>query len=397
MSTTSSPRPQGPLAGTKIIEFGGIGPGPLCSMLLSDAGATVLRLDRQTASGLGVPRGQNYDVQRRGRQSLAIDLKNPAAKEAILKLVESADGVLDPFRPGTLEKLGLGPDVLLARNPRLVFTRITGWGQSGPMAKTAGHDINYLSITGVLDAIGPKDGRPCPPLNVVADMGAGAMFSAFGMLAAIISARNTGRGQVVDSAMCDGSAYLAAGVFGMLQEGNFELQRESNLLDGGAPFYGTFETSDGLYMAIGAIERKFFDIAMDKLDIDGSVWGNHLDKIHWPQMMAQIKAAFATKTRDQWSTIFEGCDACVSPVLNFTEAMSYPHNVARNNLPEFNGVNQPAPAPVFCGTPGAIQFPPPRFGEHSEQSLSEWGFSDAEIAELQRQDAIGSDGYTANT
>lgn len=397
MSYETLGNPQGPLTSIKIIEFGGIGPGPLCSMLLSDAGATIVRLDRQSPSGLGVPRGQNYDIQRRGRQSLAIDLKNPAAKEAILKLVESADAVLDPFRPGTLEKLGLGPDVLLARNPKLVFTRITGWGQTGPMAKTAGHDINYLSISGVLDAIGPKDGRPCPPLNVVADMGAGAMFSAFGTLAAIISARTTGRGQVVDSAMCDGSAYLAAGVFGMLQEGNYQLQRESNLLDGGAPFYGTFETSDGLYMAIGAIERKFFDVAMDKLGIDSSGWGNHMDKVHWPEMMAQIKTAFAGKTRDQWTTIFADCDACVSPVLNFTEAMSFPHNVARNNFPDVNGVKQPAPTPVFSGTPGAIQFPPPRFGEHTEQSLSEWGFSDAEIAELKNQKAIGSDGYTANT
>ena len=386
----------GPLTGINIIEFGGIGPGPLCSMLLSDAGARVLRLDRQQPSGLGVPRSPDYDVQRRGRQSLAIDLKDPNAKQVILKLIDNADAVLDPFRPGTLEKLGLGPDVLLARNPRLVVTRITGWGQTGPLATSAGHDINYLSISGILAAIGPKDSRPCPPLNVVADMGAGAMFSAFGTLAAIISARDTGKGQVIDSAMCDGSAYLASGMFGLYEEGNYELQRESNILDGGAPFYRTYETADGAYMAIGAVERKFFDLALEKLGIDGSTWADHRDKTLWPDMQIQLEAAFASKSRDQWCTIFEGSDACVSPVLNFDEATSYPHNVARNNLPTVNGVRQPGPTPVFLGTPGAIQFPPPKFGEHSEVALSDWGFDATEIDAIKEQGIIGTDGYSQN-
>ncbi len=396
MSTQHSFPGSGPLSGLKIIEFGGIGPGPLCSMLLSDAGATVLRLDRPAPSGLGVPRGQQYDIQRRGRKSVAIDLKHPAAKNVVLKLAQQADAVLDPFRPGTLEKLGLGPDVLLACNPRLVLTRTTGWGQSGRLAQSAGHDINYLSITGVLAAIGPKEGRPVPPLNLVADMGAGAMFSAFGTLAAIICARNTGAGQVVDAAMCDGSAYLAAGMFGLWQEGAQVLERESNMLDGGAPFYGTYKTSDGLYMAIGAIERKFFDIAMTILGIDGSQWENHRDQGLWPEMQRQIGAAFASKTRAQWSAVFENTDACVSPVLNFEEAMSYPHNLDRNGFHTINNVRQPAPAPVFQGTPGAIQFPPPAFGAHTDEALAEWGFCQGEISELLDSRAIGAAGYPQN-
>ncbi len=397
MSTHRPFQASGPLCGLKIIEFGGIGPGPLCSMLLSDAGATVLRLDRPTPSGLGVPRGQDYDIQRRGRKSVAIDLKHPAAKNVVLKLAQQADAVLDPFRPGTLEKLGLGPDVLLARNPKLVLTRTTGWGQTGRLAKSAGHDINYLSITGVLAAIGPKEGRPVPPLNLVADMGAGAMFSAFGTLAAIICARNTGVGQVVDAAMCDGSAYLAAGMFGLLQEGAYVLERESNMLDGGAPFYGTYKTSDGLYMAIGAIERKFFDIAMATLDIDASQWKNHRDQNLWPEMQRQISAAFASKTRQQWSDIFENTDACVSPVLDFEESMNYPHNVDRNGFQTINNVRQPGPSPAFQGTPGAIQCPPPALGEHTDEALAEWGFSQEEISELNNSRAIGTEGYTQNT
>ncbi len=394
MSSTQPAR--GPLAGIKVIEFGGIGPGPLCAMLLADAGATVLRLDRREPSGLGVPRGQDYDIQRRGRKSVATDLKHPAAKTVVLELAASADAILDPFRPGTLEKLGFGPDVLLAVNPRLVYTRITGWGQDGPLSHSAGHDINYLSITGVLAAIGPADSRPCPPLNVVADMGAGAMFSAFGTLAAILSARATGKGQVVDSAMCEGSAYLAAGMFGLYEEGAYELRREANMLDGGAPFYRTYDTADGEYMAIGAIERKFFDIALDKLGIDGSYWKNHRDKSLWPAMHEQMAAAFASKTRAEWAAIFEGSDACVSPVLNFEEAMKYHHNVARDNFPRVNGVRQPGPAPRFLGTPSAIQFPPPAFGAHTDEALADWGFSAQEIAALNEKNAIGTGGYRQN-
>jgi len=366
-------------------------------MLLADAGATVLRLDRQEPSGLGVPRGQDYDIQRRGRKSVATDLKHPAAKAAVLKLVASADAILDPFRPGTLEKLGLGPDVLLAANPRLVYTRITGWGQDGPLSQSAGHDINYLSITGVLAAIGPADSRPCPPLNVVADMGAGAMFSAFGTLAAILSAQATGKGQVVDSAMCEGSAYLAAGMFGLYEEGAYELRREANMLDGGAPFYRTYATADGEYMAIGAIERKFFDIALDKLGIDGKVWKDHRDKSLWPAMHEQMATAFASKSRAEWAAIFENSDACVSPVLNFEEAMNHHHNVARDNFKCVNSVRQPGPAPRFLGTPSAIQFPPPAFGAHTDEALADWGFSAQEIAALHEQKAIGTEGYRQNT
>jgi len=389
MKNDQTHSPTGPLTGINIIELGGIGPGPLCSMLLSDAGANVLRLDRQAPSGLGLEREIQYDVQRRGRKSVAIDLKNPAAREVVLKLVERADAVLDPFRPGVLEKLGLGPDVLLARNPEIVLTRITGWGQTGPLAKSAGHDINYLSITGVLAAIGPKNGRPCPPLNLVADMGAGAMFSAFGTLAAIIDARRSGKGQVVDAAMCDGAAYLASGMFGWCAEGSYDFQRESNMLDGGAPFYGTYETSDGHYMAIGAIEKKFFDMTMDKLGIDARQWEDHHDKSGWPEMARQIGAAFLRGARSEWCEIFEGTDACVSPVLNFEEATSHHHNVARNNLLDFDGFHQPAPAPVFSKTPGAIQCAPPEFGAHTETALAEWGLSKEDIAELSRQKAIG--------
>jgi len=367
---------QGPLTGLKIVEFAGIGPGPFCGMLLSDLGADVVRIDRK-----GPGRGSPTDVTGRGRRSVALDLKDPAAIEACLKLAEKADVLFEGFRPGVMERLGLGPDVALKRNPKLVYGRMTGWGQTGPLSQAAGHDMNYIAITGALHAIGTED-KPVPPLNLVGDFGGGALYLAFGLLAGVIQARETGKGQVVDCAMSDGAASLMAMFYGMKAAGGMKDERRANLLDGGAHFYDTYQCSDGKWISVGSIEPQFYALLLEKTGIKDPEFARQMDRTAWPDLRAKLAAVIATKTRDEWTAIMGGTDVCFAPVLTLEEAPKHPHNAARQTFVEVAGVTQPAPAPRFSATPGAIQGPPPAIGAHSEEALADWGLSKAEIERL---------------
>jgi alpha-methylacyl-CoA racemase len=368
---------QGPLTGLKIVEFAGIGPGPFCGMLLSDLGADVIRIDRKGGGRGGSP----TDVTSRGRRSVALDLKSPAAIETCLKLFESADAVFEGFRPGVMERLGLGPDVALNRNPKLVFGRMTGWGQTGPYANAAGHDMNYIAITGALHAIG-TDEKPIPPLNLVGDFGGGALYLAFGLLAGVISARETGKGQVIDCAMSDGAASLMAMFYGFKAAGGWREQRRSNLLDGGAHFYDTYQCSDGKWISIGSIEPQFYALLLEKTGITDPEFARQMDRSAWPSLREKLAAAIGEKTQADWCQIMDGTDVCFAPILDLDEAPKHKHNVARQTFVEVAGVTQPAPAPRFSATPGAIQGPPPAIGAHDHEALSDWGFSEAEIAAL---------------
>jgi alpha-methylacyl-CoA racemase len=367
---------QGPLTGLKIVEFAGIGPGPFCGMLLSDLGADVVRIDRKGGRG-----GAPSDITARGRRSVALDLKNPAAIEACLKLLEQADAVFEGFRPGVMERLGLGPDVAMQRNPRLVYGRMTGWGQTGPYANAAGHDMNYIAITGALHAIGTTD-KPVPPLNLVGDFGGGALYLAFGLLAGVIQARETGKGQVIDCAMSDGAASLMAMFYGFKASGMWQEQRRSNLLDGGAHFYDTYQCSDGRWISIGSIEPQFYALLLEKTGIDDPEFQKQHDRSAWPGLHDKLAAVIATKTQDEWCRIMDATDVCFAPVLDLDAAPKHPHNVARKTFVQVAGVTQPAPAPRFSVTPGAIQGPPPAVGAHDREALADWGFSPAEIDAL---------------
>ena len=362
---------QGPLTGIKIIEFAGIGPGPFCGMLLSDLGADVVRIDRAGKNRPGTP----VDVMSRGKRSIALDLKNQDEIETALKLLEQADGMIEGFRPGVLERLGLGPDVVLKRSPKLVYGRMTGWGQHGALSHAAGHDLNYIAITGALHAMGDGDGRPRPPLNLVGDYGGGALYLAFGMMAAIINVKNGGEGQVIDCAMSDGAASLATMFYGMKAMGMWTDEREANLLDGGAHFYDTYECSDGKWVSIGSIEPQFYAILLEKAGITDPAFGAQMDRSKWPELKDKMIAVIKTKTRDEWCAIMEGTDICFAPVLSLSEAPSYQHNVDRGTFVEIQGVTQPAPAPRFSKTPGAIQSSPAGIGEHSDEILKDWGIS----------------------
>ncbi|WP_397420026.1 CaiB/BaiF CoA transferase family protein [Phenylobacterium sp.] len=373
---------QGPLTGLKIVEFAGIGPGPFCGMLLSDLGADVVRIDRK-----GQGRGAPSDVTSRGRRSVALDLKRPEAVEACLKLMDAADGIIEGFRPGVMERLGLGPDVALKRNPRLVFGRMTGWGQTGPYAQAAGHDMNYIAITGALHAIG-TDEKPVPPLNLVGDFGGGALYLAFGLLAGIIQARETGRGQVVDCAMSDGAASLMAMFYGMKGAGIWKEQRRSNLLDGGAHFYDTYQCKGGGWISIGSIEPQFYALLLEKTGINDPEFQRQHDRAAWPSLRAKLADVIATKTREEWTEIMGATDVCFAPILDLDEAPRHPHNVARETFVDVAGVIQPAPAPRFSATPGAIQGPPPAIGAHDEAALTDWGFSAADIGALRGAGAL---------
>lgn len=373
---------QGPLTSLKIVEFAGIGPGPFCGMLLSDLGADVVRIDRK-----GQGRGAPSDITSRGRRSVGLDLKSPAAIEACLKLIESADVVFEGFRPGVMERLGLGPEVCLKRNPKLVYGRMTGWGQTGPYSQAAGHDMNYIAITGALHAIGTKD-KPVPPLNLVGDFGGGALYLAFGLLAAVIHARQSGQGQVIDCAMSDGAASLMAMFYGFKAGGAWKDERRSNLLDGGAHFYDTYECKGGRWVSIGSIEPQFYALLLEKTGIEDPEFAKQMDRSAWPELREKLAAVIATKTRDEWTEIMGGTDVCFAPVLDLDEAPKHPHNAARQTFVEVGGVTQPAPAPRFSATPGKIQGPPPRIGQHDREALSDWGFSSGEIEMLARAGAL---------
>ena len=358
---------QGPLSGLKIVEFAGIGPGPFCGMLLSDLGADVVRIDRIGARG-----GAPSDITARGRRSVALDLKDTAAVETALQLIDRADAVFEGFRPGVMERLGLGPDVAIKRNPKLVYGRMTGWGQFGPFSQAAGHDINYISLVGALHAIGTAD-KPAPPLNLVGDFGGGALYLAFGLLAGVIHARATGQGQVIDCAMTDGAASLMAMFYGMTASGVWTDERRNNMLDGGAPFYDTYECSCGRFIALGSIEPQFYALLLEKAGLTDPAFQAQMNRSEWPALKAKLADVIKTKSRDEWCAIMDATDVCFAPVMSLKEAPSHPHNVARKTFVELGGVVQPAPAPRFSATPGAVQGPPPGIGAHTDDVLADWG------------------------
>jgi len=379
----------GPLTGLRVIEMAGLGPGPFVGMLLSDMGADVIRIDRKAAVGAGdaFERVKDASFNDRGRRSLALDLKRPESIATLLELVAGSDALIEGFRPGVMERLGLGPDVCLARNPKLVFGRVTGWGQHGPLAKTAGHDINYIALTGALHAIGKAD-APAPPLNLLGDFGGGAMALAFGLVCALWEAKSSGRGQVVDAAMTDGVSLLMSMIYGFKAGGRWKDERDANLLDGGAPFYGTYRCADGKFVAVGALEPQFFDALLKGLELDPELSGTRWDVKTWPDLRARLEAAFATRPRDAWAEVFAQTDACVTPILSMEEAPKHPHNRARETFVSGGAGPQPAPAPRFSRTPGAIAGPPVVAGADGEAILRERGFSEERIAALRSAGAL---------
>ncbi len=379
---TDTSRGRGPLHGLRVIELAGIGPGPMACMLLADLGADVVRIDRLEASGLGVPMAPRFDVNARGRRSVALDLKQAAGVNVALRLIDRADVLIEGFRPGVAERLGLGPDVCSARNPGLVYGRMTGFGQTGPMAPMAGHDLNYIALTGVLDAIGPADGGPVPPLNLVGDYGGGALYLAFGVMAALYERQRSGRGQVVDAAMVDGAASLASIFHGLRAAGQWGDARGANLLDGGAPFYATYRCADDRWLAVGALEPKFFAAFADTIGLDRRFVATQYDRRTWPELREAIAAILLTQPRDDWAARFDGSDACVTPVLSLAEAPQHAHAQARGAYVNVDGVVQPGPAPRFsCSVPGEPR-PSPAVGEQGAAVLAEAGFGADEIAVL---------------
>ncbi len=381
----------GPLQGVRVIEIAGIGPGPFAAMMLSDMGAEVLRIDRASsvrsgASGPGAP--PSGDLLNRGRKSVGIDLKHPDGIEAMLRLVEKADVLTEGFRPGVMERLGLGPEVCLERNPRLVYGRMTGWGQDGPMAHASGHDINYIALAGALHAIGRKGERPLPPLNLVGDFGGGGMLLAFGVVCALVERATSGKGQVVDAAMVDGAAVLMTMMHAMRHAGVWSDERGTNLLDTGSHFYEVYETKDGKYVSIGSIEPQFYAELIEKTGLEGETLPKQMDAKQWPAMQERLTGIFKSKTRDEWCEIMEGSDVCFAPVLSMGEAYEHPHNVQRGTFKEAFGKAQPNPAPRFDRTPPEIQGPPPQPGQHTDEALSGWGFSSEELAKLRDAKAI---------
>ena len=387
----------GPLEGVRIIELAGIGPAPFCAMLLSDMGAEVIRVDRGANVGhddsrVGGPVGEEhrFNLLARGRRNIAVDLKNPAGVAAVLRLIDRADALIEGFRPGVMERLGLGPSLCLARNPKLVFGRMTGWGQDGPIAHTAGHDINYIALSGVLHTIGEAGGPPVPPLNLVGDFGGGALYLAMGVLAGIVSARTTGRGQVVDCSMVEGSASLMTMMYAALASGAWTEKRGHNRTDGGAHYYQVYETRDGEHVAVGSIEPQFYALLLKHTGLAGASLPEQTDRAAWPAMQERLASIFKMKTRAEWTQIMEQTDICFAPVLRMSEALDHPHNRHRESFVEIDGIPQPAPAPRFLATPTHVQRPPARIGEHTDAVLKDWGFSADEIAQLHRGGAVRS-------
>jgi alpha-methylacyl-CoA racemase len=375
----------GPLTGLRVVELAGLGPAPYACMLLAELGADVVRVDRPGAASLLVR--PEKDALNRSRPSVAVDLKSPAGRDVLLRLLDSADVLVEGLRPGVLERLGVGPDEALARNPRLVYARMTGWGQDGPLAQRAGHDINYLGLTGALHAIGTAD-KPVAPLNIGADFGGGSMFLLVGILAALFERQTSGRGQVVDAAMVDGASSLVTMIYGLLGAGLWQDRRQANLLDGGAPFYDTYACADGRHVAVGALEPQFYAAFVEGLGLADALPGGQYDVAHWAEHRRRFAEAFATRSRDEWAAAFEGTDACVTPVLALGEAPAHPHLAARRTFVEQDGASQPAPAPRFSRTPGAVRGAPRTPGADTRQVLSEWGFSTDDVARLLAAGAV---------
>jgi alpha-methylacyl-CoA racemase len=378
----------GPLEGVKILEVAGIGPGPFAAMMLADMGAEVIRLDRAGAARGGDPDNPPRDVLARGRRNLAVDLKSPDGIETVLTMVEQADAILEGFRPGVMERLGLGPDVCLARNPRIIFGRMTGWGQDGPMALAAGHDINYIALTGALHAVGRRDEAPVPPLNLVGDFGGGGMLLAFGVACALVETARSGRGQVVDAAMVDGASSLMAMMYGMRSMGMWQDERGQNLLDTGSHFYDVYETKDGKFVSIGSIEPQFYALLLKHTGLDQEDLPRQMDRDHWVASKKRVAEIFRTKTRDEWCEIMEGTDVCFAPVLTMDEAPQHPHMKHRETFVEVAGVIQPAPSPRFGRTKPEISRPPAFTGQHTDEVLRDFGFSDDRIAALRESKAV---------
>ncbi|MGE4649980.1 MAG: CaiB/BaiF CoA-transferase family protein [Myxococcota bacterium] len=372
----------GPLNGTRILEIAGIGPGPFAAMMLSDMGAEVLRVDRAQSVREGDNDGVGGDLLNRGRRSIGLDLKHPEGRDALLRLVEGADALVEGFRPGVMERLGVGPEICQERNPRLVYGRMTGWGQEGPMAHAAGHDINYIALAGALHCIGREGQKPTPPLNLVGDFGGGGMLMAFGVVCALLERERSGQGQVVDAAMVDGTAALMTMIFNMQGLGVWREERGSNILDTGAHFYDTFETADGKYVSIGSIEPQFYAELLEKTGLAGQDMPRQMDREQWPALKAKLEEVFRTRSRDAWCEIMEGSDVCFAPVLSLAEAPDHPHMRARNTFVEVAGVRQPAPAPRFDRTPPEISRPPAHPGQHTDEALADWGFGAEEIQKL---------------
>ena len=374
----------GPLSGFKILEMAGIGPGPFCAMMLADLGAEVICIDRRTPGALG---GGGSLVDR-GRRTISLDLKQPASIEVVLRLVQRSDALIEGMRPGVMERLGLGPATCLERNPRLVYGRMTGWGQTGPLATSAGHDLNYIAITGALQAMGHEDREPTPPLHLVGDMGGGAMMLAFGIVSALLETSRSGQGQVVDAAVCDGVSTLATMYYGMLASGQWSLDRQANLLDGGAPFYGCYACADGKFVSIGSIEPQFYALLLKTCGIKDPGFQAQWDREEWPALRSKLAGLFKSRTRDQWCALLEGTDVCFAPVLDFMEATRHPHNVARGTFLETDGIVHPAPSPRFSRTPG-VAGSIPKVGQHTHEILREIGFTASELEAFQDTGLIG--------
>jgi alpha-methylacyl-CoA racemase len=378
----------GPLSGYRIIEIAGIGPGPFSAMMLADMGAEVVRIDRAQSVAGRDPAQPSRDVLNRGRRSVGVDLKHPDGVETVLKMVEQADAIIEGFRPGVAERLGIGPEVCLDRNPRLVYGRMTGWGQDGPYAGMSGHDINYIALSGSLSAFGRKGDPPVPPLNLVGDFGGGGMLMAYGIVCGLLEAQRSGEGQVIDAAMVDGSALLATFIYGMRALGAWQDERGTNILDTGAWFYEVYETADGEYVSFGSLEPQFFAELIRLTGLADEGVPQQMDRTTWPAMKDRLAAVIKTRTRDEWCQRMEGTDVCFAPVLGMAEAPSHPHNRHRGTFVDVAGVAQPAPAPRFSRTPGGIAMPPPHAGQHTREVLTDWGFGEADVAKLLETGAI---------
>ncbi|WP_250516891.1 CaiB/BaiF CoA-transferase family protein [Caballeronia sp. INDeC2] len=379
---------RGPLAGIRIVELGGVGPAPFCCMLLADLGADIVRIDRPPGYDGGAPVEHRFNLLHRGRRSAALDLKKREAADAVLKLVRCADALIEGFRPGVAEKLGLGPDACLAENPALVYGRMTGWGQDGPLAETPGHDINYIALTGVLHSVGRAQGGPAIPLNLAGDFGGGSLYLALGVVSALLERQRSGKGQVIDAAMVDGSASLMTLFYGLRAGDHWRDERGVNRLDSGAPWYNVYETKDGRWVSLGSNEARFWRNTLALLDLREDAMPSQHDRAQWPAVHAIFAARFSTRTRDEWCALAQGREVCIAPVLSMAEAPNHPHLRARETFVVNDGVTQPAPAPRFSRTPGAIQRPPPSPGENTDAVLSDWGFEPEELTALRNAGAI---------